>query len=475
MPRAFAPLARLLIVTLVAAWLSGASEGLSAAPDSVEGVPVVLSDAGGEAQTYVAPPIAIAGAAPTSLFEVEYENFPPEAEAAVQYAVEIWQSLLVSPVPIRVSASWEPMEEGQLGAARATRFLRNFAGATRPDTLYPAALADALAGDDLRPGEADIIITINSDNDDWYFGSGATPRRQSNLTSVVLHEIGHGLGFSGTATLINQQGTWASSTPRVYDLFVTTGAGAYLRDADLFPTRSEALTEQLQGGDLYFDGQHAKAANGDIPPLLYAPDPWEQGSSFGHLDEDAYPAGDPNALMTPYLARGEAAYQPGPVALGILADLGWPIAGGSSGTPPARAAQLLPGMLDLGAVTVGTSAAPQTVTLTNAGTIPLTLARGSGFGPSGTGFITTRETCTAAPIAPGGRCTLTITFAPLKAGAATLAWEPKVASGESLATLTLRATGVAGATTGDGLVDDPRCIARAGHCQRVRATPASGR
>src|SRR5687767_2211960 len=108
MPRLFAPLARLLIVTLVAAWLSGASEGLSAAPESVEGVPIVLSDAGGEAQTYVAPLAAIAGAEPTSLFEVEYENFPPEAEAAVQYAVEIWQSLLVSPVPIRVSASWEP-------------------------------------------------------------------------------------------------------------------------------------------------------------------------------------------------------------------------------------------------------------------------------------------------------------------------------------------------------------------------------
>jgi hypothetical protein len=474
MPRAFAPLARLLIVTLVAAWLSGAAAGLPAAPDSVEGAPVVLSDAGGEAQTYVAPPAALAGAAPASLFEVEYENFPPEAEAAVQYAVEIWQSLLVSPVPIRVSASWEPMEDGQLGAARATRYLRNFPGAPRPDTLYPAALADALAGADQRPGESDIIITVNSDNDDWYFGSGATPRRQSNLTSVVLHEIGHGLGFSGTATLVNERGTWASGTPRVYDLFVTTGAGAYLRDADLFPTRSEELTAQLQGGDLHFDGQYAKEANGGTPPLLYAPDPWEQGSSFGHLDEDTYPAGDPNALMTPYLARGEAAYQPGPVALGILADLGWSLADGTAGAA-APTAQLLPRVLDLGDVAVGRIAASQTVTLTNAGATPLVLARGSGFGPSGTGFITTRETCTAAPLAPGDSCTLTVTFAPVKAGVATLTWEPTVASGESLATLTLRATGVAGATPGDGLVDDPRCLARAGRCQRVAATPAPGR
>lgn len=474
MPRAYAPIARLLILTLVAAWLSGASAGLAAAPESVAGAPVVLHDGGGETQTYVAPLAARVVAAPTSVFEVEYDNFPPEAEAAVQYAVEIWQSLLVSPVPIRVSAIWEPMEDGQLGAARATRYLRNFAGAPRPDTLYPAALADALASDDLRPGEADIEITINSENDDWYFGSGATPRRQSNLTSVVLHEIGHGLGFSGTATFVDERATWASSVPRVYDLFVTTGAGAYLRDADTFPVRSAALTAALQGDDLHFDGQYAKAANGGTPPPLYAPSEWEQGSSFGHLDEDAYPAGDPNALMTPYLSRGESSYQPGPIALGILADLGWPLAGSTSGAPPARAAAFVPGVLDLGEVAVGTISTAQTVTLTNAGAAPLTVARGSGFGPSGSGFITTRETCTAAPIAPGGSCTLTITFAPTAPGAATLNWEPAGTGGEPLATLILHATGVAGAAT-SGMIDDPRCLARAGRCPQVMATPAPGR
>jgi hypothetical protein len=463
MPRFCAPLVRLLVILIVALSLSGASAALAPAPESVAGEPVILSDGGGDAQSYVAP-LASRAAAPLSQFEVEYENFPPEAEAAVQYAIEIWQSVLVSPVPIRVSASWESMEEGQLGAARATRYLRNFSGAPRADTFYPVALADALAGDDQRPGESDIIITINSDNADWYYGTGATPRRQSSLVSVVLHEIGHGLGFSGTAVVSSSRASWSTSIPRIYDLYVTTGAGEPLRDDDRFPAYSAELRDALLGGDLRFAGPQATAANGGEAPLLYAPGRWEQGSSFGHLDEETYPAGDPNALMTPYLERGETNYDPGPVALGILADLGWPLSGG---TPPAQsdsALQLSPAVLDLGDVTVGATGAPQTVTLTNAGASALALAQEGGFGPNGGGFATMAETCTAAPVAPGRSCTVIVAFTPSKPGPVTLTWQAAGANGESLATLTLRASGV----ENDGMMEDPRCAARLGRpCPRV--------
>jgi hypothetical protein len=466
MPRLYAPLARLLVILLVSSWLSAATVALPPAPESLLGTTVVLNDGGGEAETFVAPVATRVAAAPQSRFEVKYDNFPPEAEAAVQYAVEIWQSLLVSPVPIRVAASWEPMEEGQLGAARATRYLRNFPGAPRRDTFYPVALADALASDDQRPGESDIIITINSDYTNWYYGTETTPRRQSSLVAVVLHEIGHGIGFSGTALVANGKGSWSTSIPRIYDLFVTTGTGESLRDEDRFPTYSADLRDALQSGDLRFAGPHATVANGGEPPLLFAPTVWEQGSSFGHLDEETYPAGDPNALMTPYLDRGESNYDPGPVALGVLADLGWPLADGAAPALPDRALDLTPGLLDLGDVPLGATGQPQTVTLTNVGASTITLARGSGFGPNGSGFATLDETCTAAPVAPGARCTPHIAFPPHEPRRATLTWQATAPGGESLATLTLRASGIAN-TTGDGLIDDPRCVARAGRCLRV--------
>jgi hypothetical protein len=285
---------------------------------------------------------------------------------------------------------------------------------------------------------------------------------------VVLHEIGHGLGFSGTATLTGGKASWSTAIPRVYDLYITNGAGELLRDEDRFPTYSPELKEALQGGDLHFAGPHATVANGGVAPMLYAPSKWEQGSSYGHLDEDTYPAGDPNALMTPYLDRGESNYEIGPIALGVLADLGWSVADGATSAPSDSALDLSPGLLDLGEVVVGATGAPQKVTLTNVGTAPIALAQGAKFGPSGKGFATTTETCTAAPVAPGRSCAITIAFTPAAPGLATLTWEATGSGGESLATLTLRASGIAKAAVDDGMMDDPRCAARAGQpCPRV--------
>ena len=66
-------------------------------------------------------------------------------------------------------------------------------------------------------------------------------------------------------------------------------------------------------------------------PRLFAPNPFQQGSSVAHLDDATYPPGSLNSLMTPRLSRGETNYNPGPVALGMMADMGWAIA---SAPPP---------------------------------------------------------------------------------------------------------------------------------------------
>ena len=61
------------------------------------------------------------------------------------------------------------------------------------------------------------------------------------------------------------------------------------------------------------------------PVLLWAPEDFELGSSISHLDEDAYPPGTPNALMSPFVIYGQTTHQPGPVLLAMLHDMGYTI------------------------------------------------------------------------------------------------------------------------------------------------------
>lgn len=74
-------------------------------------------------------------------FLVTYVGFPENAKAAFQRAIDIWSELLVSNVPIRVTAYWEDLGENVLGAANTNDYYRNFPGAREANTFYPIALA----------------------------------------------------------------------------------------------------------------------------------------------------------------------------------------------------------------------------------------------------------------------------------------------------------------------------------------------
>ena len=271
-----------------------------------------------------------------SQFIVTYEGFTDEAREAFQYAVDIWNSLIRSPVPIRIDASFTDFggfEDSTiiLGGARP-------AGWKSPGSLdlwFPEALADKRAGRDLADSEPDIITRFNSHEDaHWYFGTdGNTPSGKKDFVSIVLHEIAHGLGFFSFASV--EERTIARFTssggtgklrdgnpdlPYIYDFFVENGSGTTILS---FPDPSFALENQITSNDLFWNGKIATAANGGILPHLYAPSSWEQGSSYTHLDEITFPAGTPNSLMTPYYDNQEAVHDPGPIALGMLEDMGW--------------------------------------------------------------------------------------------------------------------------------------------------------
>jgi hypothetical protein len=133
---------------------------------------------------------------------------------AFQYAADIWGSILDSPVTIYVQSSFQPLAcnvtAATLGTATALGITGNFPNAELPNTWYHIALANKLAGADLDPGPTgtnadDILATFNSGlggpaclpGAGWYYGLDDRHGTNTDLVTVLLHELAHGLGFSG--------------------------------------------------------------------------------------------------------------------------------------------------------------------------------------------------------------------------------------------------------------------------------------
>jgi hypothetical protein len=259
-------------------------------------------------------------------FIVQYQGFTPEAQAAFQRAIDIWARLISSPVPIRVRAIWAPNSRANvLGSATSNGFYRS-PFLPRFPVWYPVALAEKLLGQELNGEDADIIANFNSNNNNWYFGTDANPPRDKwDLTSVVLHEIGHGLGFASSFQYETGRnfGRWGDSGfPFVYDLFVENTRGESLLDSTIFRNNSAALGRELTSEQIVFQGQQVRRANLGVPAPLFAPSPWQQGSSISHLDDRTYD-GTSNQLMISSIGNGEAIHDPGPVTLAIFDQMGW--------------------------------------------------------------------------------------------------------------------------------------------------------
>ncbi len=256
-----------------------------------------------------------------SQFIVTYEGFPEDAKAAFQRAVEIWEHLVYSEVPIRVFASWEVLGATTLGAANTSEFLIGFEGARYANTYYPIALAEKLAGRPLNSdAEGDIYCWFNS-SIPWHYGDPENIRSGTfDFTTIVLHELGHGLGFISTMSVSGQMGNYGFGTPykSVYDIFIENEMGLNLVDTTVFKKNTQALYQELTGNALYFE-----KGTGIERPRLFAPSPFRQGGSIAHLNDSSYPTGTVNALMTSTAQSMEVTHDPGPLALSALYEMGW--------------------------------------------------------------------------------------------------------------------------------------------------------
>lgn len=252
---------------------------------------------------------------------------------AFQYAADIWGNLLNSPVVIRVDAKFDPLScttnSAVLGSAGPKTVHRDFAGAPVSNTWYAQAQANSLFGGDLSAGQDDINATFSStigtpgclQSSGWYYGlDGNPPSGKIDFVAVLLHELGHGLGFLSLVNL--STGAKLSGLDDAYMRHLedhTTGK-AYPQMTD-----AERVAASINTGNLHWTGANVEAASGVLSAgrvgthvRMFAPNPAQSGSSVSHWDT----ALSPNESMEPIYT--------GPlhdVGLGLelFADLGWTI------------------------------------------------------------------------------------------------------------------------------------------------------
>jgi cysteine-rich repeat protein len=261
---------------------------------------------------------------------------------AFQYAADLWGAVLRSAIEIRVQATFDPLScsgsSAVLGQAGPISVQRDFAGAPVAGTWYHVALANSLAGVDLDAGD-DIGATFNSVYGagcafprGWYYGLDANPNpaTETDFVSVVLHELGHGLGF---ATLVDINDTACDGDPADGSKSLGFDDAFMLNLEDhsttkLWPlmTNGERVTSSTDTNDLHWVGATVVAGSGGLSAgrhvsghvEMYAPSPAECGSSVSHFSD----AVTPNELMEP-------AYT-GPnhdlaLTTAAFVDLGWPL------------------------------------------------------------------------------------------------------------------------------------------------------
>jgi hypothetical protein len=239
--------------------------------------------------------------------------------AAFEFAASIWASTLAAG-EIVVDAAMDPLggssNSAVLGQAGAALMARDFASAPLAGTWYPIALANQLAGTDLASEMADIIATFNSDVDnetvlgstDWYYGTDGNAGSDIDFVSVVLHELGHGLGFFDTIDEAN--GQWRYGFPDVY------GLNLIRPDVGQFSAMSDAeRLDAIDSENVFWNGLNVVATNGSAA-RIYAPSSYALGSSISHWDTSL----SPDELMEPFYTTPN--HDAGR-AIDALRDIGW--------------------------------------------------------------------------------------------------------------------------------------------------------
>lgn len=250
---------------------------------------------------------------------------------AFQFAADHWGNRVASSVPIRVGAQFTALTCNQtsavLGSAGPNTVFRDFTGAPRASTWYVAAEANALSGTDQDPATDDINANFNSNIGQpgclqslgWYYGlDGKPPSGTIDFVAVLIHEMGHGLGF---LSLVASNG---GKLGNVDDAYMVNLENHGASPAD-FPSMTDAqrAAAEIATGNLHWTGPNVQAAANYLTAgavgthvRMYAPNPYQSGSSVSHWDTVA----TPDQIMEPSYTT---AIHTQTLERPLFRDLGW--------------------------------------------------------------------------------------------------------------------------------------------------------
>lgn|GEM_PF-166497 len=189
---------------------------------------VINRDAAGKGLNDMTPATPVGGNMGTTRGE--------QARIVFEYAAHIWGAVLQGDGPVDIDANFSALSctpgNTVLGSTGTNGYSRFSSTDEAPegallDVWYPGSLINAMIGADASPGRSEMSMSFNGalgtasclPDSGWYFGlDGKTPPGQSNLLNVMLHEMGHGLGFAGRSNLAS--GSLSGGYNDIYSTFV---------------------------------------------------------------------------------------------------------------------------------------------------------------------------------------------------------------------------------------------------------------
>lgn len=226
---------------------------LSAPAASAVTITIINIDTAGEGFNDPTPAAQVGGNPGTTIGQQRLNVF--------QTAANIWGAILPGNIQIRVQSAFDPLTctatSAVLGSAGPISVYRDFPGAEYAGAWYHVALASQRAGSDLDAAGNDITARFNSNlgqatclaGSGWYYGYDGNEGSLIDLLAVILHEMGHGLGFSTTTN--GATGAYLSNYPSVFDLYLLDKtSGLHWNEM----SAAQRAASAINTGNLVWDG-----------------------------------------------------------------------------------------------------------------------------------------------------------------------------------------------------------------------------